>query len=202
MMEIVLYIWRYIKYTSEVYDKYTSDVEHNKYDTELEKVKYHKIEITEKDLFRKFLLNLNYRLPLTDGYLRLIKCVFSEELKGGDLQDPLDESHVFYTVSDQIYRFLFPGPEPRFTFDETRVILENIKLNDIDLYSRYINGYEGRMSMDVEENKWLNLFFEIGDIDINNQNLTILDKNKYKFMIYHLLSIEITKMNKIYIFLL
>ena len=88
----------------------------------------------DKTYVAKYLIDNDFRLPLTENYLELIKRIFT---------------------SDNIFDFLFKD-KPIFDHNETRVILENFEIGNLNDTSFYI--FTSDIS-DLSKLEYTNVFF-------------------------------------------
>ena len=139
----------------------------------------------EKEIFRDFLINLDYKLPLTDGYFDLIVKVFCDKKYTREI--------ISYNQIDDIIIFLFKD-EIRFKPDEITNILEKVKIKNFSAASYYITSNEN-----------INQFNKLQYINIiiNNQSSLLDEPNKYvisadnkdEYAGFNLLDIDIEKKN-------
>lgn len=139
----------------------------------------------EKDVFAKFLINLNSKLPLTEGYLELIIKVFSQQYYKIDIID--------FDEIDDIIKFLFQKGD-RFTLEENKVIFENIQVKNINSASIFITKNSSLNQFDKLKNidyMILNQHKMIGEI----KHQIISHKNRENFLSFNLLNMDIEKEN-------
>lgn len=139
----------------------------------------------EKDVFAKFLINLNSKLPLTEGYLELIIKVFSQQYYKIDIID--------FDEIDDIIKFLFQKGD-RFTLEENKVIFENIQVKNINSASIFITKNSSLNQFDKLKNidyMILNHHKMIGEI----KHQIISHKNRENFLSFNLLNMDIEKEN-------
>ena len=139
----------------------------------------------EKDIFKKYLINLNSKLPLTEGYLELIKKNFA--------QKEYIRTFVNQDEIDDIIKFLFQKGN-RFSLDETKVIFENIPVTNINSASIFIT-----------KNNSIDQFEKLNYIDMmisnqesmieQNKNSVISFKNRENFIGFNLLDMDIEEKN-------
>jgi len=126
-----------------------------------------KLKISRK-VIRNFLINTEYRLPLTENYLHLILKVFDEE-----------------TIYDFIFRECC-----YFTINECKAILKHYPIKDIHLASCYIFSNFSTPSLIL---KYLRFVIESFDGRIDYNNIVFYDKRYNEPLLgYYLLTFPIT----------
>jgi len=139
----------------------------------------------EKDIFKIFLINLNSKLPLTEGYLELITKIFAEKEY---IRDVINQDEI-----DDIIKFLFQKGS-RFVFEENKLIFENIPIRNIDSASIFITKNN---SIDqFEKLMYINLMIKNQtELITQNKNSIISFKNRENFLGFNLLDMDIEDKN-------